>query len=340
MEMTGDEFKKLVEQRDPNELIDTIPEILDFLSGIRQGETLEQYIKRIISSLFILEDDGKTLRIIVPDSYEDYDEIDNIEDLPEDTRSTSVILSKVINEYGNDKPYFRNILVSKAEVDNTATLKALDGITLDGISLAGGKDSSNGKIIFASRYLNLRNIIAKENTTLYNAFEGYQRLNDADYMGIEKITAEKMNIDCPSITHNIINVYTPADGAKIVVKNSKFNLTVDNSNVLRLANYTNAEDVTVTFENCEWTYENGLSHNDWRWAGLAIYQPASADIALGGDLTKLRTWTFNFINCKYNGQKVTGNNFGGHNQVFYLYNVGNTGAVTDPLANGLTLNFE
>lgn len=157
---------------------------------------------------------------------------------------------------------------------------------------------------------------------------------------VEKVTAERFDIDCPSLTHNIINIYTPHDNAEIVIKDSKFNLTVDNSNVLRLANYMNAENVTVTFENCEWTYENGLTKNDWRWAGLVIYQPASADIALGGDLSKIRTWKFNFVNCKYNGQKVTGNNFGEHSQVFYLYNIGNTGNVTNPEENGLMLNFK
>ena len=42
---------------------------------------------------------------------------------------------------------------------------------------------------------------------------------------------------------------------------------------------------------------------------------------------------------KYNGVKVNENNFGEKNQVFYLYNVGGGGAITDPVANGLTLNF-
>ena len=110
---------------------------------------------------------------------------------------------------------------------------------------------------------------------------------------------------------------------------------------MRLANYSNATGVTVNFENVAWTYENTPNKDaaDWGWAGLIIYQPASADVALGGDLSKVQTWTFNFKNCKYNGVKVTANNFGEKNQVFYLYNVGGGGAITDPVANGLTLNF-
>ena len=129
---------------------------------------------------------------------------------------------------------------------------------------------------------------------------------------------------------------------QINISDVNLNLDVNNSNALRLANYKNATGVTVNFENVAWTYENtpNIESADFGWAGLIIYQPASTDVALGGDLSKLQTWNFNFINCKYNGVKVTENNFGEKNQVFYLYNVGNTGAITDPVAKELTLNFE
>lgn len=54
MNMTGDEFRQLVEGKDPNQVIETIPEILDFLHGIEDGETLEDYIKRIIRSIIVI----------------------------------------------------------------------------------------------------------------------------------------------------------------------------------------------------------------------------------------------------------------------------------------------
>ncbi len=54
----------------------------------------------------------------------------------------------------------------------------------------------------------------------------------------------------------------------------------------------------------------------------------------------MQTWTFNFKNCKYNGVKVTANNFGEHSQVFYLYNVGGDNNIKDAAAEGLTLVFE
>ena len=100
----------------------------------------------------------------------------------------------------------------------------------------------------------------------------------------------------------------------------------------------NSDNVTVNFENVEWTYENGVTANDWKWAGLVIYQPAGKDVALTGDLTHINTWTFNIKNCKYNGVKVTANNFGEHNQVGYAYNINNSNAVSD-LATIATFTF-
>ena len=278
-----------------------------------------------------------------PDPYYIYKPFDDVADLPsgESAREVSINIGKVVNDYSSND-YFKNILVADAEVDKTITLKALEKVVLDNIILAGGRDGVNGKITYAAKEVYLKNISAKANATLYNAFEGYQRTNDPDYDGVHKVIAENMDIDCPSLTHNIINVYTPADGANIVVKDSKFNLTVDNSNPLRLANYFNAENVTVTFENVEWNYEQSLTQNEWKWAGLVIYQPSASDIALNGDMSKLATWKFVFKNCKYNGEKVTNNNFGEHSQVFYLYNVGNNNQVEDPQekVEGINIVFE
>ena len=246
----------------------------------------------------------------------------------------------VVNAITADMPYFKNVIIGGAEVSQSIIVKAEERITLDDIVISGGKGSSNGKMTYAANELVLKNITAKDGSTLYNAFEGYQKTDDPKYKGLQRLVAENLDINCPSITHNIINVYTPANGAEIFVRNSKFNLTVDNSNVLRLANYMNAENVTVIFENCDWTYENGITKNDWKWAGLAIYQPSSSDVALNGDMSKLKTWKFIIKNCRYNGEKVTANNFGQHNQVVYLYDINRSGAVSDPAnVQGLEIIF-
>ena len=287
--------------------------------------------------------DGKHsfIELFTQKEEEGYTPVSKAADLQNKAGEDIIVKSaEVANAFNASLPYFKDIVVRDVEVSQTVTMKATEKITLDGVELSGGKDSSNGKIIYAAKEMALKNITAKENTTLYNAFEGYQSTSDANYKGLKKLVAENIDIDCPSITHNIINVYTPADGAEILVKNSKFNITVDNTNPLRLANYMNAENATVVFENVDWTYENSLTQNAWKWAGLVIYQPSVSDIALGGDLTKLKTWTFIFRNCRYNGEKITENNFGQHNQAFYLYDIGHTGQVTDPVENGIRVIFE
>jgi len=234
---------------------------------------------------------------------------------------------------------YKELTLAGGEIDNTVTLAATDKITVDGLNISGEKGSINGKITFKTPDLEIKNVSIENGSTVYNAFEGSQVTNDPTYTGLDNLVVSDMHVDNPSMAHNVINVYTPANNATITIKNSEFNLAVDNSNVLRLANYLNSENVNVVFENVKWTYEN-VPGNDWKWAGLIIFQPASSDIALTGDLSKLTTWTFTFRNCEYNGEKVTANNFGEHNQVFYLYNVGGTKAVTDPTTNGLQLSFE
>ena len=46
MDMTGAEFKRLVEQYDPNGKIDTLPEIIKSLRGLDDKEPLENYLAK------------------------------------------------------------------------------------------------------------------------------------------------------------------------------------------------------------------------------------------------------------------------------------------------------
>jgi hypothetical protein len=232
------------------------------------------------------------------------------------------------------KKTFKNIEVSNVDANNQIYLYATDNIVVDGMEVTGDKGSTNGYVLYSAKDIEISNLSIANGSTAYNVFEG-----DQTNQNLEVLNASNVIVDNPSLTHNVFNVYKPQNDAVINIKDSKFNLTVDNSNVLRISNTSNATGVTVNFENIEWNYENGLSFNDWRWAGLIIYQPYSTDSGLSGDLTAMKTWKFNFKNCKYNGVKVTENNFGKNNQVFYLYNIGGTGAITDPVANGLVLNF-
>lgn len=51
MNMTGDEFKRLIEQRDPNAVVDTLHEVLAMFEGISDGETIADYLRRLVADL-------------------------------------------------------------------------------------------------------------------------------------------------------------------------------------------------------------------------------------------------------------------------------------------------
>lgn len=234
-----------------------------------------------------------------------------------------------------DKKTFKNIEVSDVDANQQIYLYAAESINVDGMEVTGTKGSTNGYVLYSAPSINISNLSIANGSTAYNVFEG-----DQTNQNLGSLNAQYVTVDNPSLAHNVFNVYKPKNDAVINISDSKFNLTVDNSNILRVSNYANATGITVNFENIDWTYENTLTQKDWGWAGLVIYQPAGNDAGLGGNLDAMKTWTFNFKNCKYNGVKVTANNFGEHNQVFYMFNVGGDGSKKDPVANGLALNFE
>ena len=232
---------------------------------------------------------------------------------------------------------FKSIEAADIDAANQVSLAANDSIALDTIDVTGDKGSSNAFVLLNAPVVEISNATVADGAKPYNVFE-----QSGSGKKLEGFNATNIKVDDVSLKHNVFNIYNVENDAVINIVDGKFNLDVNNSNVLRLANITNATGVTVNFENVEWTYENtpNIESADFGWAGLIIYQPYSTDAAFGGDLSKIQTWNFNFINCKYNGAKVTANSFGEKNQVFYLYNIGNTGAITDPTVNGMTLNFE
>ena len=232
------------------------------------------------------------------------------------------------------KKTFKNLEIANVEAAQQVNLAAVESIALDDVEVTGDKGSTNGYFLVDAPKVDVSNITIADGAKPYNVFEEVGA-------GTDSFNASNVNVNDVALKHNVFNIYKPNNDAVINISDVNLNLDVNNSNALRLANYKNATGVTVNFENVAWTYENtpNIESADWGWAGLIIYQPASSDVALGGDLSKVQTWTFNFKNCKYNGVKVTENNFGEKNQVFYLYNVGGDGSIKDPVANSLTLNF-
>ena len=271
--------------------------------------------------------------------FDDETEIANTaEDINEitDPQNTDVFING--NEAFNaaNGKAFKNIEASDINAASETSLAANESITLDSIEVTGNKGTSNAFVGLNAPSVEISNATVADGAKPYNVFEQVGNSN------IGSFNASNVKVDDVALKHNVFNIYKLENDAVINISDVTLNLDVNNSNALRLANYTNATGVTVNFENVAWTYENtpNIESADFGWAGLIIYQPASADIALGGDLSKIQTWNFNFKNCKYNGVKVAANNFGEKNQVFYLYNVGGDGSMKDPVVEGLTLNFE
>ena len=228
---------------------------------------------------------------------------------------------------------YNSIVVDGAEFPTTDVRLNANAVTVSDVVINGEKGVSNGRILFNTPKMSIDGAVVESGSTAYNVFEGVNSASNA----VAEFNASNITVDNTALKHNVLNIYTPANDAVITIKDSYFNMNVNNSNVLRMANYGNATGVTINFENIEWTYENA-DKTDISCAGLMIFQPANADVALGGDTSKIATWTINVKDCIYNGVKVNSNNFGKINQVAYLYNVGGTGAVTDA-SSVITINF-
>lgn len=236
------------------------------------------------------------------------------------------------------KKTFKNLDVANVEADKQVYLSAVDSIVMDNVNVTGDKGSSNGYFLYDAKDVEVSNITVADGAKPYNVFEGSQAIASDSFV------ASNITVDDVDLKHNVFNIYKVNDNATIKISDGVFNLNVNNSNILRLSNLSNAQNVTVEFENIDWTYENtpNIASADWGWAGLIIYQPFSTDAGAAGDLTAMQTWNFKFKNCRYNGVKVTENNFGNenHNQVFYLYNVTGLSTLADPTENGFHLTFE
>jgi hypothetical protein len=214
-------------------------------------------------------------------------------------------------------------------------LNAKEKVYISNLSVDGTKKpNSNAKIFIDCSELVIKDSVIENGCTAYNVFE--QRTSQ---FNLSKMKVDNLVCDDVPLKHNVLSFYNIADDAEILIQNSTFNLDVNNSNIIRLANYKNASNVTVTFKNVEWNYENSPEGGDWSWAGLLLFQPASGDKSLTGDMSYLETWTFVFDNCKYNGEKITANNFGEHKQAFILYNVNKSGIVEDPTLFNLNIQF-
>ena len=242
---------------------------------------------------------------------------------------------------------FNSVSIIGGEVGDDTVINTIakDSVDINGLTVSGGypEDENhnrleNGKIKYATREINISNLNIEPGCTVYNVFEGSQDMT-ADH-SIDKFTAKNVTVNDTDLEHNVFNIYQLNSDAEVLIEDSTFNLNVAKSNVMRISNITNAENVTVTFKNIDLTYENKpYTSEDAAYAGLVIYQAYGNDLAFAGDTSKIGTWTFNFINCRYNGEVLTDNNFGTIKQLMYQYKVNNQGC-EEPNAFNVVISAE
>lgn len=75
--MTGEEFKKYIEQRNENGRIDTLPEALRALEGIRDDETIKEYIERMTYEAHLPQEEREMIERLL-------DEMENFEEVSEE----------------------------------------------------------------------------------------------------------------------------------------------------------------------------------------------------------------------------------------------------------------
>ena len=310
-----------------NDALDLKADKTEIPTDLYTKEEVDAMMSQLLTRIENLE---KKESIVVADTAED------VENAPAD--SDIVLASTEAIQALTAGTEYNTITIVGGNANNgDIKAKATEKLTVDGVTINGDKGASNGRVLISASTVDLKNVTIETGSTAYNVFEGTQNTADSAFF-TSTYNVSNLTADNTALNHNVVNIYTPANDAVINIKDCNLNLDVDKSNMLRMANYTNATGVTINFENVEWTYENAPA-SDWSWAGLMIFQPSGNDAALSGDTSKIATWTVNVKNCKYNGEKVTSNNFGEHNQVVYLYDINRTGAVTDA-DSVMTINFE
>jgi len=305
------------------------------VSGKADVSTLNSTVHELVVRLNKLEAQNA---ILVEKGTDNADDITGMADGDALNADIVVATDEAIEALSTPKT-FNSITIAGGEVgDNTViNLLAKDSIDVNGLTVSGTKGNGNGKIVYGSNDITISNVNIEPGCTVYNVFEGKQ--DKAEDNLVENFTATNVIVDDIDLRHNVFNIYQLADGANILVKDSRFNLNVANSNIMRVSNITNAKNVTITFENIDWTYENKpYTDADKAWAGLLIYQPYSTDdgcdAGIAMEKKAVHTWTINVKNCRYNGEPIADNFVGTIKQAVYQYDVNKSGATEAPNAFG------
>ncbi|MCQ2596831.1 MAG: fibronectin type III domain-containing protein [Treponema sp.] len=210
-------------------------------------------------------------------------------------------------------------LYNSSEVSEVVKISGSTATVKDIVIKTPKKDSSNGAVLLNAQNIEIDNVLitGAEASPAYNIFE---QPCSTSAEKIKTVNVSNLDIDGTNITHNFLNFYNLDDNATITVKDSTFDIKADN-NILRLSNLSNAKNVTVTFENIEWKYDETNAENG-EWASIILYQSLAKTLdGLKAEIEALNTWNFNFVNCRYNGELVTSNseNLNSFRKLLILY---------------------
>lgn len=227
-------------------------------------------------------------------------------------------------------------MTKKISGNNNLYLYAKDKLYISNLTVDGTrKENTNGKINFDCKTLVVKDVQTTDTCTAYNIFEQSQRKTPIQSAKMENVKVY------PSLKHNVLNLYNIADNANIEISNCDFDLDVHNTNPVRLSNISNASNVTVTFKNVNWNYDNkDIEDSDLIWAGLVLIQPYNTDKGYENDMTYYKTWKFIFDNCTYNHQKIENNEWNVKTQVLIAYDFGKTQKTVDPETLGFNMIFK
>lgn len=153
-----------------------------------------------------------------------------------------------------------NVANSTANSVSIATT-AIDGnVTIDGLTTTGSitQSVSNAALIVSTN----------NDVVITNGNIGQSGYNSIEIGLVNSAPKSILIKDCDftgNMSNNAISIYATADNAIITIENCHFSSV---SNVLRLSNRTNANNVTVNFVNCSWDHLD----SDTAWKGVVICQ--------------------------------------------------------------------
>lgn len=216
-----------------------------------------------------------------------------------DAMCTSATYSAIL-EADTKVNVYRVIMDAQNYETNELFTAAADGtLYLCNAMITGGKGTGNAFIPFNAAKVVISNVIIQglySNNKIYNVFE-----QSGEQTPIESLTVTNLTVDGTNITHNFINAYTFAENAVVTVKDSDFDIYADN-NIARFANRQIKENITINFENINWSYDETSSSYDKKWASIVLFQNWNSEDYKLAAFTGMK---FNFTDCYYKGTKVT-----------------------------------